>query len=92
VTVAIAEAIAPFKATETGSSLPLSNAYVDNIFFAFGDNRLLDAVHDKLGTLIGDGSGPEFCSLIMLRIFEELLWRLLAGSSMSLPSWFNQIT
>jgi hypothetical protein len=61
VAIAVAEAIASFLAAETGSSLPLSDAYVDD-FFAFGDTLLLDAVHDKLGTLIGDGRGPGLCS------------------------------
>jgi hypothetical protein len=54
VTVAVAEAIASFIAAETGSSWPLSDA--------FGGTLLLDAVHDKLGTLIGDGRGLGLCS------------------------------
>jgi hypothetical protein len=61
VTVAVAEAIAAFISAETGTSLELSSAYVDD-FFAFGDQHFLDVVHDKLGLLIGDGRSPGLCS------------------------------
>jgi hypothetical protein len=61
VTVALAEAISTFISMETGSSLELSSAYIDD-FFAFGDPRFLDLVHDKIGLLIGDGRAPGLCS------------------------------
>jgi hypothetical protein len=61
VTVALDETIAAFVAAETGSSLKLSSAYIDD-FFVFGSPLLLDVVHDKIGLLIGDGRRPGLCS------------------------------
>jgi hypothetical protein len=63
VTVALDEKVSDFIATQTGSSLQLSSAYVDDLI-AVGDPEFLDLVHDKMGSLVGDGRAPGLCSAV----------------------------
>jgi hypothetical protein len=63
VTVALDEKVSDFIALQTGSSLQLSAAYVDDLI-AVGDPDFLDLVHDKMGSLVGDGRAPGLCSAV----------------------------
>ena len=61
ITLAITEKVSAFVAELTHSPLPLSGAYVDDVF-AFGDPSFIDRVSDQIGSLIGDGRAPGLCS------------------------------
>jgi hypothetical protein len=43
--------------------LQLSSAYADDLI-AVGDPEFLDLVHDKIGSLVGDGRAPGLCSAV----------------------------
>jgi hypothetical protein len=82
VTVALAEEVSRFVTVQTGSDLSLSSAYVDDLI-AVGDPEFLDLVHDKMGSLVGDGRAPGLCSAVSAineskdirgNIFEALGW------------------
>jgi hypothetical protein len=61
VTTALSEKVSDFISTSTDSPLPLSGAYVDDIF-AVGPPFLMSAVHNYIGQLVGDGRAPGLCS------------------------------
>ena len=61
VSIAINESLATSITSFTGSTLPLSTVATDDII-AVGPPSLIDAVHDQIGLLVGDGRQPGLCS------------------------------